>query len=671
MPPQKISASGRQNPSYWLGEEPERNPQVDYQLGPDVEKEEVPLLERTEPLTTGWFGEASKVYGLHGQGVRHLELGRWLDGFDPRDGTTPLAQNAGKVSDGRGWRQSAHDFHADTEKDLSAILVVAPEKAPELVEGVWAAGRKFAGYLGQFAQSRQQIDGEMRVVPASVAFAATFDVFSRAGDPLIGLHFLAMGSVVRPDGSTGSLHAVEMYRNHAAARALFSAECAALAERLGFEVVRSDDGRWRNPAFDKIRDEFSTRSRDVNRIAEVRGQTSYAEKRFIAQSVDRPPKDVTKGLTLGDAIEKWQDQVRDLGHSIEKLREQAMEKGRDVEPLSSRLERARTETVDELSKRSAPVSERDVVETMAKRSPARLGADAVLYGTRQLLASGRYIAETPKGTTLYFDRKKREKARLEIPRFVEALRERNAKPVHCRALERGLRGVKDPAVSRAVLGLFREEKGFAALDAPASKERDQVLRAAKETLERSGNKVVVITATRKERDRLRRELKVPVVTAAKAALEWNRARPSWLHPKGAPFVTPRTDAIQDRIGALLGLPGMTARKARFNAWQRDRAPLDLSRSARRPLQGVAVLVSGAERCFPETLAPTLREAAERGASVFLFGDSRLRESVFSGLARDERTVRLESLERTPEREKKTPGPSLLPKRDALDLEKNR
>jgi conjugative relaxase-like TrwC/TraI family protein len=222
-----------------------------------------------------WFGKGAAELGLAGD-IDTAHFRAALNGLDPRSGEIIVhaAQREGEEKRA-GW-----DATFNAPKSVSVQALVGDDS--RLIGAHRHAVERALQELERFAQARMH-RGQEWVTTGNVV-AARFDHIAArptedatndgyGPDPHLHTHVVVMNMTRRPDGAWRGLDPVEIYRSQAFATAVYRAELARAAQRLGYAIsIAGRDGRWELEGY--AREQvmaFSLRRREIERELEKLG----------------------------------------------------------------------------------------------------------------------------------------------------------------------------------------------------------------------------------------------------------------------------------------------------------------------------------------------------------------------------------------------------------------
>jgi conjugative relaxase-like TrwC/TraI family protein len=214
-----------------------------------------------------WFGRGASHLNLTGE-VREKELHNLFAGRSC-DGKQALVQNAGHEKRTKGW-----DLTFSAPKSVSTLWALSADHVRQQIE--LCHQNAVAAALSELEQSA----GVARRGPAGRSQESAYLVFasfqhgtSRAQDPQLHTHAVAINLTVRQDGTTGSLHSRRLFEQKMRAGEEYRARLAAeLRERLGLRVEFEKVGFHVVGVPKGLCAEFSRRRQQVEALLKERAQ---------------------------------------------------------------------------------------------------------------------------------------------------------------------------------------------------------------------------------------------------------------------------------------------------------------------------------------------------------------------------------------------------------------
>jgi conjugative relaxase-like TrwC/TraI family protein len=263
-----------------------------------------------------YSGEGEAAGAWLGRGAGRLGLDGEVDGGDLRsllagmtvDGDQRLVGQPGhrRVP---GW-----DLTFSAPKSVSVLWALAHgDVAREVVAAHEAAVRAGLEYLEQHATaSRRRVDTRIEPVRGEGLVVAAFrHRTSRAGDPQLHTHALAVNAVERIDGGWGALHSPVIYRHARTAGFVYQALLRSeLTERLGISWTPIINGYAEIDGVDqRLQRLFSKRRAD---IVDALGEREHSLAATSA-AARRTRTAKAPSATVNELRDRWADEAAEAG----------------------------------------------------------------------------------------------------------------------------------------------------------------------------------------------------------------------------------------------------------------------------------------------------------------------------------------------------------------------
>ena len=243
-----------------------------------------------------WYGSGAEKLGYRGA-VTADQLRRGFAGLSP-DGQQSLVQvQPGKV------RQPAWDLTFSVPKPLSVLWSrLDAYHQQRLEEIVVRAVKRALAYIDAEALMTRRGNQGGRVEHAEGVYALFLHGTSRALDPQVHVHALALNLCFRRDSTSGTIRSRDLYWHKMAAGALFRAELAhLLATELGLTIV-PDGWKFKIAGIpESLCDEFSKRTKVIEQLAREGGWRSPAVLAKLAIS----SRQAKQTVSLTECMGKW------------------------------------------------------------------------------------------------------------------------------------------------------------------------------------------------------------------------------------------------------------------------------------------------------------------------------------------------------------------------------
>ena len=340
-----------------------------------------------------WYGEGAEALGVGGQ-VGETELKNLLNGYS-KDGTEKLVQNAGSED-----RQSGWDLTFSAPKSVSSLWAVSdPETRKLIQESQEAAVKAGLNYIQEEAGITRRGKGGQQIEDAKLTFATFEHGTSRAQDPQLHTHALALNIGVRDDGTTGSIRSSDIFEQKMAAGAVYRAELSyQLEQKLGLETERDKSFFQVSGVPKELNDEFSKRRKEIESELED-GGFSGAKASKVAALNTRGKKG---HIPREELFESW----KEVGQKYEFGAEQAKElQGKaPARSKEKELETSLKDGTTQITDRDSYFTRQNLVRYTAENAQGRgLSANEVKNGVDEYLSTSPEIVHLGQrdGKTYY------------------------------------------------------------------------------------------------------------------------------------------------------------------------------------------------------------------------------------------------------------------------------
>jgi conjugative relaxase-like TrwC/TraI family protein len=386
--------------------------------------------------------------------VSREHLRALLAGFSPRNPEIPLVQQQKNRKRQPGW-----DLCFSAPKSVSVLWSQAdPETRSKIQQAQERAVRDALGYLEKTALVTRTGRGGQVHQRAEGGFFALFEHgTSRAHDPQLHTHVIAVNLCVGADGETRTIHSRDLYTHKMAAGALYRASLSQrLGEELGLKTYRPTDkvtvlGKTiKVPrAWYEVRgvpqktcDRFSQRSAMIEELASLYGWSSPEVKAHMAEAT----REHKGHINREESFEIWAKQGETMGfgpRQAARVMARATP-GKKVAPdqFQKASEAVLFRVKERLDHQAAYFSKQDVVRAVAEESQGRgIGAADVMRLSEGLVAE---LVEIDTGDPLRPLYMTERMHTLEEDLLAEAdeLRDRHAHTVAGRHVERAIEKVE-------------------------------------------------------------------------------------------------------------------------------------------------------------------------------------------------------------------------------------
>jgi Ti-type conjugative transfer relaxase TraA len=335
-----------------------------------------------------WHGTEAERLGVGGE-VNREEFLRLCEGYT-KDGKEKLVQNAGKDS-----RRAGFDLTFSAPKSASVLWALSDDLTrKEIQDAQREAVKKALDYLEREAGYTRKGKGGEEHERCNLLFAMFEHGTSRAQDPHLHTHAVAINTTHREDGTTGALEPKEIFRHKMAAGAVYRAELSAqLEKRLGVEIEQGKKDTFEIAGVPHaLAEEFSKRREVILSAMEKEGAKGAARAAHFTVTTREKKAHVARELLF----DEWQEAGRAHGFSHEKVLAQTLPRLTDRELEKSFTAEAAAQKITETQ---SYFSEKEFVRRVAELCQGRgLGADDVhaavkKYVTQEAVNLGKWEGE--------------------------------------------------------------------------------------------------------------------------------------------------------------------------------------------------------------------------------------------------------------------------------------
>jgi conjugative relaxase-like TrwC/TraI family protein len=224
------------------------------------------------------FGTGAELFHLHGEPERvHFE--NFRAGRTPY-GEVDLVRNAGHPDRDTHW-----DLTFSAPKSVSILYALGTDDVRrQVVEAHKCAVREGLKYIEEHAAiTRRGKGGSIREHAGIVGTFFTHDA-SREHDMQLHSHAVVMNIGIRPDGSTGALHSVELFRHKIAGGQVYQDALAReLTQRLGIVTEKEKVGFHIQGVPKELCRENSTRRQQIEAEMKAQGFEGAAAAKKVAE----------------------------------------------------------------------------------------------------------------------------------------------------------------------------------------------------------------------------------------------------------------------------------------------------------------------------------------------------------------------------------------------------
>jgi conjugative relaxase-like TrwC/TraI family protein len=323
-----------------------------------------------------WYGQCRHELELTGT-VQKEHLERLCEGFSHRDGESRLVRNAGKET-----RKPGDDLTFSAPKSVSVAWGLGPDDLRKAIE---AAHRKAVQRALDYIEdacgwARTGAQGKI-VRKAPLLFAVFEHGTSRAQDPQLHSHALAVNVTVLEDGKTRAFDSTHLYDHKMAAGALYRCELARGLQELGFPIRQVRQGS--SVLFEiegvpeALIEHFSKRRAEIEEKLELElGSLDAATARAseLAALETRRKKETERPRS--ELIAEWREIALQFGITPERIQDLCAHR-LNPENGDGPKERIFDQALADLEETRANFSERDLTRKVAEHAQGLLSAREV------------------------------------------------------------------------------------------------------------------------------------------------------------------------------------------------------------------------------------------------------------------------------------------------------
>ena len=238
---------------------------------------------------SSWQGRGAEALGLTGA-VENEVFNRLCHGINPEEDKVLVDTT----------KRAGTDLTFSAPKSLSILSELSDKKTDlKLREAHAKAVEKTMQFVEQYAQTREQINGERKAIDTQNLVIAKFNHdTSREQDPQLHTHCFVLNMTQKENGEWRALHNDQLFKNKMLFGQIYRNELAKNIKDLGFdiEITNAKQGLWELKNFNQdLLKEFSTRREQVEkRFIELKAQfphLSDAKLKEMATLDSRKVKD--------------------------------------------------------------------------------------------------------------------------------------------------------------------------------------------------------------------------------------------------------------------------------------------------------------------------------------------------------------------------------------------
>ena len=325
-----------------------------------------------------WHGEGARELGLEGR-IKAQEFSTIARGFNPITGEA-LVRNAGSEE-----RHIGLDLTFSAPKSVSAVWAVGNEKERQEIEAAHTrAVKKSLSYVEENA-GYSRIDGGREYIPAKLVFALYNHGTSRAQDPDLHTHAVAVNAGVGEDGRTRAIERFLILEQKMVAGAMYRANLAHELRELGYNITR--DG-WKfdiEGAPKELLHFWSKRRQEIVSELKERGFDSARAATIAALSTRAAREETPRAALYGE----WREAAERFGFTPEKVLALKSER---KELSTTNPEETLKAVVKELERKKSFFSEREFL-THSLTALTGLGgpAENIVDASKRFLSAEPYV----------------------------------------------------------------------------------------------------------------------------------------------------------------------------------------------------------------------------------------------------------------------------------------
>ncbi|MDR3416066.1 MAG: MobF family relaxase [Nevskia sp.] len=325
---------------------------------------------------SGWHGKGAEALGLSGA-MRPEDFQALVRGELP-DGT--------RLHHGGGDRRAGTDFEFSAPKSFSIqALVAGDDRLVQVHQKAVAVARE---RIEATTATRVTEHGRTRVEVTGKAVMAEFlHTTSRAGDPDLHSHVVALNLTQRQDGQWRSVDNTAMFKEQRLMYEIYLSELAKGARDLGYEITTGKHG---NPELAQISceqiEQFSSRGRDIEAALAAKGLTLDTATPKQKKAATLATRNAKQDYDRAALTREWQARAKAAGMDTSLPRASArgqQHRGGPQRQESEHLaeQRSAREAVKfalaHLGEREAAFERRDVLTVALRESRGDVGYGAV------------------------------------------------------------------------------------------------------------------------------------------------------------------------------------------------------------------------------------------------------------------------------------------------------
>lgn len=454
-----------------------------------------------------WHGQGAKALGLSGQ-VDKDEFLRLCDGFSPTG--KALTQNAGKED-----RRAGYDLCFSAPKSVSVLWALSDEKTrKEIQEAIHEAAKAGVTYLENEAAYTRRGHAGAELEKCKLAVALFEHGTSRAQDPQLHVHAVALNLAIREDGTTGAIESKEFFRHKMAGGAVFRAEFAnQLQRRIGVEIVEGVKNTFEIKGVPKeITEEFSKRRTEIEEAMKKEGARGAERAAYYTLTTREKKEHVARELLF----EKWEGIGKEFGFDSQSVINQRIEP-RDVAKEKTIVVE---EAVLKITQGQAFFTEKELVRRTAEAAQTRgLNAKDVLSAARAYLDT-EAIHLGRRGNDRYYTTQEIDALEKRMLSLVDSSKRMSYEPAKAEKI--ALQASLNDEQKKALHHITKKDGGILIVSGMAGTGKTTLLNSAREVWESQGFEVKGAALAAVAAKGLQEGAKIQSTTLHKTLLEIER-----------------------------------------------------------------------------------------------------------------------------------------------------
>jgi conjugative relaxase-like TrwC/TraI family protein len=343
-----------------------------------------------------WSGKAAAELGLR-------DIVKPEDFRAMLDGRLPSGEQLHHTSAGR---RGGTDLTLSAPKSVSVQALVGGDK--RLLQAHETAVARTLDHAETLAACRVTQDGiTARQTTGNLAVAQFRHDLSRAADPQLHTHCVALNVTRRQDGQWRALDNEPMYRHKMLLGALYRSELAREVQALGYEVrVTHGDGRFELAHVSNAQlKAFSQRANAMEEALQRQGLTREEASARQLQTVALQTREAKQALDRPALHAQWCQTAREAGLALDARHSSAAP---DAQREAQQATRAVGYAMAHLMEREAVVGRADIERSALERSVGKTHLTAIRGAIEEAVQRGELIRQDERFTTPAAQQRERE-----------------------------------------------------------------------------------------------------------------------------------------------------------------------------------------------------------------------------------------------------------------------